>query len=205
MTKVIVESIMNIVQFGGREMNKIVTSRESILKAAKEIAYRDGISELNIRGVAAACGVSVGSIYNYFPNKGNLVVAVIEEFWKSIFERGMCNHHSEVCFIQFFEQIYLRFYDYLKIFKEDMLNQIALLSNSDKENGRQAESQYLSRIRSVMLYHLERDESINQEIWNENFTKERFIAFVFQNMISMLKANEGDISFFKEILMMILY
>lgn len=197
--------MMNIVQFGGKVMNKTITSRESILKAAKEIAYKEGISKLNIRGVASACGVSVGSIYNYFPTKGDLIVAVIEEFWKNIFERGMCNHRNEVCFIQFFEEIYMRFYDYLKIFKEDLLNQISFLSKGEKEKGRVSESQYLNRMKGVMLYHLEKDAGINKDIWTEDFTKEKFVAFVFQNMISMLKANEGDISFFKEILMKLLY
>jgi len=196
---------MNIVQFGGRVVNKIITSREAILKVAKEIAYKDGISKINIRGVASACGVSVGSIYNYFPTKGDLVIAVIEEFWKSIFERGMCNNHNEVCFIQFFEEIYMRFYDYLKIFKEDMLNQISLLSKVEKAKGRQVESQYLKGIKGVMLYHLEKDKGINKDIWTEDFTKERVVAFVFQNMIAMLKSNEGDVSFFKEILRKLLY
>lgn len=186
-------------------MNKVVTSKEAILKAAKDIAYRDGISKLNIRGVASACGVSVGSIYNYFPTKGDLVVSVIEEFWKNIFERGMCDHHSQVCFIEFFEQIYMRFHDYLKIFKGDMLSQIAILSRVDKEKGKRVESEYLGRIRMVMLHHLENDENINNNIWNEVFTKENFVAFVFQNMMSMLKSNQEDISFFKAILMKLLY
>ena len=186
-------------------MNKVVTSKEAILKAAKDIAYRDGISKLNIRGVASACGVSVGSIYNYFPTKDDLVVSVIEEFWKNIFERGMCDHHSKVCFIEFFEQIYMRFYDYLKIFKGDMLNQIALLSRVDKEKGKSVESEYLYHIRRIMLHHLENDKNINNDIWNEVFTKENFVAFVFQNMILMLKSNQGDISFFKAILMKLLY
>lgn len=186
-------------------MNKVITSKEAILQSAKEIAYRDGIYKLNIRAVASECGVSVGSIYNYFPTKDELVVAVIEDFWKNIFERGMCDHQHNLCFIQFYEQIYMRFYDYLKIFKEDMLNQISFLSNGVKEKGRSKESQYLDRMKSVMLYHLEMDEGIRKDIWNEHFTKERFVYFAFQNMILMLKANEEDISFFKEVIMKLLY
>lgn len=205
LTKYKEKHIMNIVQFGGKVMNKTITSRDAILKVAKEIAYKEGISKLNIRGVASACGVSVGSIYNYFPTKGDLIIVVIEEFWKDIFERGMCNHHNEVCFIQFFQEIYIRFYDYLKIFKEDLLNQISFLSKSEREKGRVLESQYLNGIRGVMLFHLEKDQGINNEIWTEDFTKEKFVDFMFQNMFSMLKSNESDISFFKEIIIKLLY
>ena len=55
-------------------MNTVVTSREQILGAAKEIAALEGVAQISIRGVAKACGVSVGSIYNYFPTKSELVI-----------------------------------------------------------------------------------------------------------------------------------
>ena len=58
---------MNIVQFvyqGVVWMNTVVTSREQILDAAKKIAALEGATQISIRGVAKACGVSVGSIYN---------------------------------------------------------------------------------------------------------------------------------------------
>ena len=66
-------------------MNTVVTSREQILDAAKEIAALEGATQISIRGVAKACGVSVGSIYNYFPTKSELVIAVIEDFWRGAF------------------------------------------------------------------------------------------------------------------------
>lgn len=186
-------------------MNRIITSREAILKAAKKIAYKEGIYKLNIRSVASECGVSIGSIYNYFPTKDDLVIEVIEDFWKNIFERGMCDCEKNLCFIQFYEEIYIRFYDYLKIFKNNMLNQISFLSKSIKEIRSTKEAQYVDRIKMVMLYHLEMDEGIKRDIWNEKFTKEKFIEFVLQNMILMLKANQEDISFFKEIIIKLLY
>ena len=47
-------------------MNTIVTSKEEILKTSREMIRQQGWSAISIRSVAAACGVSVGSIYNYF-------------------------------------------------------------------------------------------------------------------------------------------
>lgn len=46
-------------------MNTVVTSKEDILKASRELIRERGWSAISIRSVAAACGVSVGSIYNY--------------------------------------------------------------------------------------------------------------------------------------------
>ena len=43
-------------------MNTIVTSKEEILKTSREMIRQQGWSAISIRSVAAACGVSVGSI-----------------------------------------------------------------------------------------------------------------------------------------------
>lgn len=47
-------------------MNTIVTSKEAILAECRAIVMEKGISSINMRSVAAACGVAVGSLYNYF-------------------------------------------------------------------------------------------------------------------------------------------
>ena len=64
---------MNIVHIGGDAMNTVVTSKEEILKKSRELIQENGWASVNIRSVAAACGVSVGSIYNYFESKSALV------------------------------------------------------------------------------------------------------------------------------------
>ena len=51
-------------------MNTVVTSKEDILKTSRKLIQQQGWSAINIRSVAAACGVSVGSIYNYFDFAG---------------------------------------------------------------------------------------------------------------------------------------
>lgn len=51
-------------------MNKVVTSKEEILKVSRKLIMEQGWKSVNIRAVAASCGVAVGSIYNYFfPNR----------------------------------------------------------------------------------------------------------------------------------------
>ncbi len=73
-------------------MNKTLTSREAILSAGgKEIIIQSGMQGLNMRDVAHKCGVSVGTIYNYFPSKSDLIVATIESVWTEIM------HDSKVC------------------------------------------------------------------------------------------------------------
>ena len=54
-------------------MNLTATSKEDILKASRALIQQNGWAAVNIRAVAAACGVSVGCIYNYFASKTALV------------------------------------------------------------------------------------------------------------------------------------
>ena len=55
---------MNIVQFeGGDFINTVVTSKEAILDMSRQLMQKQGWKSINIRSVASACGVSVGSIY----------------------------------------------------------------------------------------------------------------------------------------------
>lgn len=62
-------------------MHPIVTSKEEILKASRELIQQRGWAAINIRSVAAACGVSVGSICNYLDSKAALVGAAVESVW----------------------------------------------------------------------------------------------------------------------------
>ena len=72
-----------------------VTSDKAILQASRTLLQEQGWTALNIRSVAAACGVSVGSIYNRFGSKSQLVAATVESIWQEIFclpqdPRGLC-------------------------------------------------------------------------------------------------------------------
>lgn len=68
-------------------MNKVVTSKDEILHRSQELIRERGLSAISIRSVAAACGVSVGSVYNYFDSKAELVSAAVESVWREIFNR----------------------------------------------------------------------------------------------------------------------
>lgn len=66
-------------------MNTMITSKEEILKASRELIRQKGWEAVNIRAVAAACGVSVGAIYYYFDSKAELTSAAIASIWQEIF------------------------------------------------------------------------------------------------------------------------
>jgi AcrR family transcriptional regulator len=51
---------------------------ETILAAATRVLERESLAGFNTNRVAAVAGVSVGSLYQYFPNKSALIAALID-------------------------------------------------------------------------------------------------------------------------------
>ena len=76
---------MNTVRYGGDLINKVVTSKEEILKACREIVSEEGISAISMRAVAQRCHIALGSLYYYFSGKDELILKTIESVWQDIF------------------------------------------------------------------------------------------------------------------------
>ena len=63
-------------------MPKIIENiREKLLEEAQKQVMKNGYSSMTIRSVAKACGVSVGTVYNYFSSKDMLVAGFMLEDW----------------------------------------------------------------------------------------------------------------------------
>jgi AcrR family transcriptional regulator len=62
-----------------RKTRQRAANRSAILEAAKRVAAREGTSALSLRAVAAEAGYAPASVYEYFRNRGDLVLALAAE------------------------------------------------------------------------------------------------------------------------------
>ncbi|MFA3916451.1 TetR/AcrR family transcriptional regulator [Ruegeria hyattellae] len=53
---------------------------EQILRAAKTVVARKGYTDLKMTDVAAEAGITISSMYQYFPNNGAVISAICEEY-----------------------------------------------------------------------------------------------------------------------------
>lgn len=64
-------------------MPKIIENlREQLLEEARRQIAERGYTGTTIRSVAGACGVGVGTVYNYFSSKEMLIAAFMMEDWQ---------------------------------------------------------------------------------------------------------------------------
>lgn len=185
-------------------MNTVVTSKEEILRISRELIRREGWSAVNIRSVAAACGVSVGSIYNYFESKSALVGAAVESVWCEIFHRpedGAVFQDTQACVAWLYGRMEYGCKQYPGFFTLHSLG----FMGEDKAHGKRRMQQTWQHILEGLCAVLRRDEGIRPDAFTEQFTPEKFADILFSLMLSALLRQDYDPAAVLEIVRRTLY
>ena len=185
-------------------MNTVVTSKEEILKASRELIRREGWAAVNIRSVAAACGVSVGSIYNYFDSKSDLVGAAVESVWCEIFHRSegeAAFRDTQACIVWMYERMEYGGRQYPGFFTLHSLG----FMREDKPDGKRRMQQTWQHILTGLCSVLKRDANLRPDAFSGQFTPERFADVLFSLMLSALLRQDYDPSAVLEIIRRTLY
>ena len=185
-------------------MNTVVTSKEEILRVNRELIRQQGCSAISIRSVAAACGVSVGSIYNYFDSKVMLVGAAVESIWCEIFhhpEDGAVFQDIQACITWMYERMEYGSRQYPGFFSFHSLG----FMGEDKVDGKRQMQQTWQHILHGLQSVLKQDNKVRPGAFTEQFTAEKFANVLFSMMLSALLRQDYDPSAVLEIVRRTLY
>lgn len=185
-------------------MNTAVTSKEEILKTSRELIRQQGWSAVSIRSVAAGCGVSVGSIYNYFDSKTDLIGATVESVWCEIFHRPEDDavfQDVQACVAWMYQRMAYGCERYPGFFT---LHSLGFL-REDKTAGKQRMQQTWQHILDGLRSVLKQDARIRPDAFTEQFTAEKFADVLFSQMLSALLRQDYDPSAVLEIVRRTLY
>ena len=183
-------------------MNTVVTSREEILRAAGEmvkVVKGDGVS---MRGIARECGIAVGSIYNYFPTKNDLMIAVVVEMWKEIFFVPLSKIEGK-SFLGVVECILERMGEN-RGEGQGFLAEHAFVVG-DKEKGHLVMEEYLGHMREELLAVLMGDSAVVDEVWSDGFSAEDFVRFVVDFLVEDLMRGTDRAVFLRELILRVVY
>ena len=185
-------------------MNPMATSKENILQISRKLIQQNGWAGVNIRSVAAACGVSVGCIYNYFESKTDLLSATVESIWSDIF------HHPEdeavfqdtlSCVRWMYRQLEYGCQRYPGFFTHHALGFV----QQDTADGKQQMQRAWQHILDALCTVLRNDARIRADAFTEEFTVEKFAEMLFSLMLSALVRQDFDPSTVLEIVQRAVY
>lgn len=185
-------------------MNTVVTSKEEILKKSRELIQKNGWATVSIRSLAAACGVSVGSIYNYFESKSALVSATVESVWEDIFHRP----DDESVFTDVLSSVKWMFgrleygcERYPGFFTHHSLGFMQQDTEDGKRQMRRAWQRILDELRAVLL----RDGKVRPDSFTGDLTPDAFAQALFSLMLSAAVRQDFDSSAVLEIVRRTIY
>lgn len=174
--------------------------RNIILDLAREIISTAGPEAVNIRKIAEKAGIATGTIYNYYAGKDEILLALTEEYWRdtllgmndAILTEGFCNQ---------LEEIY-RYLNHRIRQSGGML--MGSLHNVEKV-GRERMQAMQQQLGKELLLRMAADQMVRKDLWNETFTKVRYVDFIIMNLMLSLQMHADNIDFFIEIIKRTLY
>ena len=66
---------------------KILNLDETIFQAAWKLFSNDGYDNVDMKAIAKECNIAVGTLYNYYDNKRDLFLKVLNASWNNTFEK----------------------------------------------------------------------------------------------------------------------
>lgn len=185
-------------------MNPAVTSKEDIIAACQKIAKDQGLESISMRSVASECGMAVGSVYNYFPSKSELLCATIENIWKDIFHMSA----SQCAFSDFVECLTWLFDSVQRgsqMYPEFFSRHAMIFASEDQTAGHQMMEKYFRHLEVNLLKVLQRDSNIRDDAFNGVLTPELFISYVLELFVSSVFHFQEDYRGILEIVRRCLY
>lgn len=207
----------------------VITSEE-ILEQAYQLACEQGLRSLSIRSIAAACDVSVGTVYNSYASKTELINDVVGMFWQRAFAETMktlAAHQGDTAdreanddlatsgddnaaresndFIAFCEALSQSLKSALKEFRKEFLSDLSALSEGDRLSAQKREQQSFIHARTGIKQALLSDPRIKQDQLTGAMAPEALAALVWETLIDSAR---DDMSYDKtlfELLRSVLY
>lgn len=180
-------------------MNHAVTSRAELLSAARDIARESGLSQVNIRAVAARCGVAVGSLYNYFPTKADLIAAVLEDFWRTAIHVDACIPAPGEAFPAYVGRLYADLARSLAAFQSGWLSQLTAQGGEERQKGRALEAKCFDHMKRGIRAALDQSGAGGPVLATEE-DRAAFVELVFSLLLSLLRQGQPDCAYLQRVL-----
>lgn len=188
----------------GDELNTGITSKETIMKVCRDIVASKGLTAVSMRSVADKSQIALGTLYNYYDNKDELLLATVEDIWKDIFhmDSGCSAEQSFPKYIEYiFECVQKGAEHYPDFFTAHSIS----IANSKKEKAKSTMGNCFKHMKESMFEVLQADSNVSMDAFSLSFEQSKFIDFVLDNLLMLLVQGEKSCGMLIEIIKRTIY
>lgn len=165
-------------------MAKSKLSKESIIETCKELVKKENLRSVTIQRIATIYNVSPGTVYRLFPSKSHLLLATVQEIWKSCFEN--INYSKIDSFVDCMQIVYdaiRSVYDEYPLFFEMHMR---VFPDDCPFDTNKYKDEIIESCIQGMVEVLMHDKRVSEHCFNEIYDQETFVWLVYNKMIIRL-------------------
>ena len=172
-------------------MNPGATSKAAIMQVCRRIAAQEGLSALSMRTVARACGVALGTLYNYYADKDALLIATVESIWQEIFHTDAGSLTAR----PFPEQVASLFECVRRgtqRYPGFLGAHSMVIAGARRGEARRAMEACFAHMKAGLLAGLAADPAVNPAAFSDAFTQSDLVDFALDHLLLLLMKGEED-------------
>lgn len=173
-------------------MKKAIISKDDILQTSKELILEDGIHSFGMRQIAAKCKVAVGSIYNYYPSRTELLAEVIDSIWGDIL-RPYLKKDKFSGYVECLTELYAAISEGNKLYPGFVGAHFQNFANAGKKTGVDTMYRAFDELKKKMVASLKEDPLVRAGVFTEDLTHEIFVNFTFSLLMQVMFENKYDL------------
>ena len=185
-------------------MNTVITSKEAIMQVCRCIVAEKGLKALNMRLVADECHIALGTLYNYYADKDELVLATVESVWRDIFHADQ-QCVADVSFSDYVADLYARIRQGAEAYPNFLTGHSFSIAGSERGEAKSAMEHTFAHMKAGMLEVLRADQTIQENTFTPSFSQEKFVAFVLDSMLALLVQGQPDCAVLQEVICRAIY
>lgn len=174
---------------------------ELILTTAKSLARENGLASLSIRKVAGACGIAAGTIYNYYPSKAELLIALMEDFWNGVFQCLPEEVDQAQSLTGSVKALRKHLEHSLEHFRTDWLSQMGTLAHEDKItcHGKNQDYELTGTLMETLQLLMERHQPTLPLRYQANSERHKAAQFLHHTLMGTLQ-HQIDPDYFETVI-----
>lgn len=185
-------------------MNVEATSKEAIMKACRQIVATQGLTALHMRAVAEACGIALGTLYHYYADKDELVIATVASVCKNIFHLNVPGE-TALSFPDYIISLFERAKRGAEKYPNFLIAHSVAIAQARRGETKNTMEHCFHHIKTGMLAVLRADSAVDPAAFSASFTEAEFVDLVLDQLLLLLVKGAGNCTVLTELICRVLY